>query len=80
VGRLGSEKRLDRLKVVLDRVPGTRLALVGSGPAEKQLKELFRGYPVVFTGALQGFYMILVNTCEEISIQLEDYEVLVNII
>ena len=74
VGRLGFEKRVDRLKRVLDRIPGVRLAIVGStntdinkltltmmvsftigsGPAENQLKELFKGSPVVFTGPLTG--------------------------
>lgn len=51
---MGFEKKLDRLKAVLDQVPGARLALVGSGPAEKKLKEALRGYPVVFTGPLVG--------------------------
>jgi predicted secreted protein len=54
VGRLGAEKKLDKLKVVLDRNPGARLALVGAGPAEQALKEHFRGYPVNFVGQLSG--------------------------
>ncbi len=54
VGRLGSEKKLKRLKKVLDSNPGLRLAIVGSGPAEKELKEEFANYPVVFTGQLVG--------------------------
>jgi sulfoquinovosyltransferase len=54
VGRLGAEKRLDRLKTVLDAVPGVRLALVGTGPDEDRLKELYKNYPVVFTGQLTG--------------------------
>ena len=54
VGRLGAEKRLDRLKYVLESIPGTRLALVGKGPDEARLKELFKDSPVVFTGELTG--------------------------
>lgn len=54
VGRLGAEKKLDKLKGVLDRNPGARLALVGTGPAEKALKEHFKGYPVHFAGQLMG--------------------------
>ncbi len=54
VGRLGAEKRLDRLKDVLEAIPGTRLALVGQGPDEGRLKELYRDSPVVFTGQLTG--------------------------
>ena len=40
VGRLGAEKRLERLKSVIDAIPGSRLALVGKGPDEDRLKEL----------------------------------------
>jgi glycosyltransferase involved in cell wall biosynthesis len=54
VGRLGAEKKLDKLKGVLDRNPGARLALVGTGPAEKSLQEHFKGYPVHFAGQLLG--------------------------
>ena len=56
VGRLGPEKRIERLKKVLDDNPGTRLALVGKGPAghEVELKKLFADYPVVFTGQIVG--------------------------
>lgn len=54
VGRLGKEKRLDRLKSVLDAIPGARLALVGGGPAESELKELFKDYPVHFAGSMTG--------------------------
>jgi glycosyltransferase involved in cell wall biosynthesis len=31
VGRLGAEKEIDRIKLVLDAIPGARLALVGDG-------------------------------------------------
>lgn len=33
---------------------GTRLALVGDGPARPGLEALFRGMPVVFMGLLHG--------------------------
>jgi len=56
VGRLGPEKKLERLKKVLDENPGVRMALVGRGPPahEVALKELFKDYPVVFTGQIVG--------------------------
>ncbi len=54
VGRLSREKQLDQLRAVLDSVPGTRLALVGDGPARAALEAHFAGYPVVFTGYLNG--------------------------
>jgi hypothetical protein len=34
VGRLGAEKKLQRLKKVLERNPGARLAFVGRGPIQ----------------------------------------------
>lgn len=54
VGRLSHEKRLDWLYAPITRIPGVRLALVGSGPAERYLRERFRGTATVFTGYLRG--------------------------
>lgn len=54
VGRLSREKQIDTLRAVLDAVPGTRLAIVGDGPARAELEQHFAGYPVHFTGYLGG--------------------------
>lgn len=54
VGRLSTEKRLGDLRAVLESVPGTRLALVGDGPARADLEAQFAGLPVTFTGFLGG--------------------------
>jgi glycosyltransferase involved in cell wall biosynthesis len=54
VGRLSNEKRLEWLLEPLRRMPGVRLALVGSGPAEEHLRSVFAGTPTVFTGYLGG--------------------------
>ncbi len=54
VGRLAPEKCLDVLRRAMDRMPGVRLALVGSGPAREQLERDFAGTPTVFTGYLAG--------------------------
>jgi glycosyltransferase involved in cell wall biosynthesis len=54
VGRLGTEKQIDQIKAVLEQVPGTRLALVGDGPARDDLAAHFEGLPVVFAGYLSG--------------------------
>ncbi|MEM0969874.1 MAG: glycosyltransferase [Verrucomicrobiota bacterium] len=55
VGRLSHEKRvrwlLEPVKAFGDRV---RLAIIGGGPVEEELKELFRGTPTVFAGYLKG--------------------------
>jgi glycosyltransferase involved in cell wall biosynthesis len=54
VGRLSHEKNIGKLRIVLDEVPGTRLALVGDGPARRDLELQFEGTQTVFTGVLQG--------------------------
>ena len=54
VGRLSFEKRLDWLYGPVTRLPGVRLALVGSGPAEADLRRRFKGTNTVFTGYMSG--------------------------
>jgi len=54
VGRLAREKGIGSLKAVLREVPGTRLAIVGDGPARRDLEHEFVGTSTVFTGLLQG--------------------------
>jgi phosphatidylinositol alpha 1,6-mannosyltransferase len=54
VGRLAVEKRLELLRPVLDAIPEARLALVGSGPEEASLRELFAGTNTEFVGYLKG--------------------------
>ncbi len=54
VGRLSSEKQIDHLKPVLAAVPGTRLAVVGNGPAREALEAQFAGTNTKFMGYMQG--------------------------
>jgi glycosyltransferase involved in cell wall biosynthesis len=54
VGRLSFEKRLEWLLAPIARLPGVRLALVGSGPAENFLRKRFEGTRTVFTGYMSG--------------------------
>ena len=54
VGRLAHEKNIGNLRVVLGEVPGVRLALVGDGPARRDLEQEYANTPTVFTGVLQG--------------------------
>jgi sulfoquinovosyltransferase len=54
VGRLGAEKNIQMIKKVLEARPEARLAIVGGGPAEAELRKTFEGMPVVFTGLLRG--------------------------
>eukprot|EP00977_Amphora_coffeiformis_P009605 scaffold2215_cov162-Amphora_coffeaeformis.AAC.3 len=58
VGRLAVEKRLGDLRAIMDRLPSHyRLALVGKGPQEEELRELFADHcnddnRVIFLGPL----------------------------
>lgn len=54
VGRLSAEKEVDRIKPVLEAIPGARLALVGDGPHRQALEKHFAGTPTYFVGYLQG--------------------------
>jgi glycosyltransferase involved in cell wall biosynthesis len=54
VGRLSAEKQIDSLCAVLRAVPGTRLAIVGNGPARDDLQAYFAGTPTAFMGYLSG--------------------------
>lgn len=54
VGRLSTEKQIPRLRDVLDALPGTRLAIVGDGPARHELQEYFAGTRTRFLGYLSG--------------------------
>lgn len=54
VGRLSFEKRLDWLYAPVTSLPGVRLALVGEGPAENDLRRRFAGTNTVFTGYMAG--------------------------
>ncbi|WP_027254623.1 glycosyltransferase family 4 protein [Planktothrix agardhii] len=54
VGRLGAEKEIERIKPVLEKIPNTRLALVGDGPNRQVLEAHFRGTPTHFVGYLRG--------------------------
>jgi glycosyltransferase involved in cell wall biosynthesis len=53
-GRLSAEKGIERLKPILDGLPGATLALVGDGPHRATLEAIFKGLPVVFLGFLHG--------------------------
>lgn len=54
IGDLTIENRMEKLLPVLKALPDVRLAIVGSGPEENNLKRLFRETPTVFAGDLRG--------------------------
>ena len=54
VGRLSAEKQIERIKPVLDNIPGACLALVGDGPYRGQLEKIFENTKTNFVGYLSG--------------------------
>lgn len=54
IGRLSAEKQIEHIRAVLESVPGTRLALVGDGPARAALEAHFAGTNTHFMGYLSG--------------------------
>jgi glycosyltransferase involved in cell wall biosynthesis len=54
VGRLAPEKGIGGLAAVLREMPGLRLAIVGDGPARRDLEREFADTPTVFTGVRKG--------------------------
>lgn len=54
VGRVASEKRIDRIIKALPQLPGCHLAIVGNGPAMLHLQHLAECQPVTFLGTLKG--------------------------
>lgn len=54
IGRLSAEKEIDRIKPVLEAIPGARLALVGDGPHREDLEKHFAGTATHFVGYLAG--------------------------
>jgi len=54
VGRLSAEKRIERIRHVLEATPDARLALIGDGPHRARLEAHFAGTPTHFAGYLTG--------------------------
>jgi glycosyltransferase involved in cell wall biosynthesis len=54
VGRLSAEKDVERLRPILQALPGVRLALVGGGPHTDAIRDHFAGLPVFMAGFLRG--------------------------
>lgn len=54
VGRLSAEKEINRIKPILEAIPGARLALVGDGPYRLELEKIFSDTPTYFAGYRTG--------------------------
>ena len=51
---MSAEKQIERIKPVLDNIPGACLALVGDGPYRGQLEKIFENTKTNFIGYLSG--------------------------
>jgi len=76
VGRLGAEKNIPMIKQVLEAVPAARLAIVGGGPFEPELREIFAGQDVVFTGLLRGEALSRAYACADLFVMPSESETL----
>lgn len=54
VGRLASEKNIERIRPCLDAIPNLHLAIVGDGPYRPDLERIFAGSNAHFTGYMHG--------------------------
>ncbi|GMA61778.1 glycosyltransferase family 1 protein [Alicyclobacillus fastidiosus] len=54
VGRLASEKNIERIRPCLDEFPNLHLAIVGDGPYRRDLEQIFAGTNAQFTGYMHG--------------------------
>ena len=61
IGRLGVEKKLKNLRRVLEANPAARLAFVGEGPADQELRSHFRNYNVYFAGKMVGKFIVIMT-------------------
>ena len=80
VGRLGSEKNLELIKPILEKVrakhPDTYMVFVGHGPVKEELEELFKGTPTVFTGLLRGEELSQVYASADVFVMPSESETL----
>jgi glycosyltransferase involved in cell wall biosynthesis len=54
VGRISPEKNIEQIRTALEAIPEARLAIVGGGPHENQLRKHFAGVGVFFAGYRTG--------------------------
>jgi sulfoquinovosyltransferase len=76
VGRLGAEKKVHRLRKVLEANPTARLVIVGKGPAEEEIKEYFKGYRAHFTGQIIGEELSAIYASVDMFVMPSDSETL----
>jgi glycosyltransferase involved in cell wall biosynthesis len=76
VSRLSFEKRIDWLYAPVTQIPGVRLALIGSGPAEAELRQRFAGTNTVFTGYMAGTELAAAYASADVFVFPSDTETL----
>jgi len=76
VSRLSFEKRIDWLYAPVTQLAGVRLAIIGSGPAEPELRARFAGTNTVFTGYMGGTELAAAYACADVFVFPSDTETL----
>jgi sulfoquinovosyltransferase len=80
VGRVSFEKNLELLRRVLQRVPGARLAVVGSGPALPSMRRHFEGTATTFLGELRGLALSAAYASADVFVMPSESETLGNVV
>ena len=76
VGRLGAEKRLKDIRPMLERIPHSRLCIVGKGPQMEELQAYFAGTPTIFMGQMGGDALSQAFASADVFIMPSDSETL----
>lgn len=80
VSRLASEKNVSFLTQVMDRLPNARLAIVGGGPQEEELRRQFAKYPAEFVGYLRGEELAAAYASADAFVYASETETMGNVI
>jgi glycosyltransferase involved in cell wall biosynthesis len=80
VSRLAPEKNVEFLADVLDRLPNTRLAVVGDGPHRRELERRFAGKKARFVGYLKGMPLAEAYASADAFVYASETETMGNVI
>jgi glycosyltransferase involved in cell wall biosynthesis len=80
VGRVSGEKNLELLREVVLQLPGSRLAIVGDGPAMQAMRRHFEGTPTTFLGFLRGRQLATAYASADFFVMPSESETLGNVV
>ncbi|MBS0265950.1 MAG: glycosyltransferase family 1 protein [Planctomycetes bacterium] len=80
VSRLAPEKNVSFLCEVIDRLPGTRLAIIGDGPDRAELERRFAGTKTAVFGYLQGAELATAYASADAFVYASETETMGNVV